>query len=163
MPTETPQTDVRPQTSTTTQGAATTPAAATTGAANSLAARLAGAALSLGVGWIHVVDQGGFPGSKDPSYVGAGYYVLEVVSVLVAIGLMLAPARRRLSAWFVGVGVALGPLVGYALSRGPGMPDYTDDRGNWTEPLGLISLAVEGTLLLLSLAVLRSARASRDS
>ena len=157
MPPTTPQTDVRPQTSTTTQGA---PA---TGAAHSLVARLAGAALSLGVGWIHVVDQGGFPGSKDPSYVGAGYYVLEVVSVLVAAGLLLAPARRRLTAWFVAVGVALGPLVGYALSRGPGLPDYTDDRGNWTEPLGLISLAVEGALLLLSLAVLRATRPTRAS
>ena len=163
MPTETPQTDVRPQTSTTTQGAATTQAAATTGAANSLAARLAGAALSLGVGWIHVVDQGGFPGSKDPSYVGAGYYVLEVVSVVVAAVLLLGPARRRLTAWVLGVGVALGPLVGYALSRGPGLPSYTDDRGNWTEPLGLTSLAVEGALLLLSLAVLRAARTPRES
>ncbi|WP_258053225.1 hypothetical protein [Streptomyces sp. Ru72] len=46
--------------------------------------------------------------------------------------------------------MAVGPLLGYILSRGPGLPDYGDDIGNWTEPLGLLSLAVEGALLLLS-------------
>jgi len=153
MSSQTPQTDVRPQAQTTTPQA-------TTGAAASLPLRLAGAALSLGVGWIHVVDQGGFPGSKTPTYVGIGYYVLELVAVLVAAALLLAPARPRVTGWFVAVGVALGPLVGYVLSRGPGLPAYTDDRGNWSEPLGLVSLAVEGLLLLLSLAVLRSARRS---
>jgi len=153
MSSQTPQTDVRPQAQTTTPQA-------TTGAAASLPLRLAGAALSLGVGWIHVVDQGGFPGSKTPTYVGIGYYALELVAVLVAAALLFAPARQRVTGWFVAVGVALGPLVGYVLSRGPGLPAYTDDRGNWSEPLGLASLAVEGLLLLLSLAVLRSARRS---
>ncbi|HEX8972915.1 hypothetical protein [Oryzihumus sp.] len=152
MSSQTPQTDVRPHVQTTTQEATAT------GAAASLPLRLAGAALSLGVGWIHVTDQGGFPGSKTPTYVGIGYYVLELVAVLVAATLLFAPARRRVTGWFLATGVALGPLVGYVLSRGPGLPAYTDDRGNWTEPLGLISLAVEGLLLLLSLAVLRSAR-----
>jgi hypothetical protein len=50
-------------------------------------------------------------------------------------------------------GVAVGPLLGYVLSRGPGLPGYDDDRGNWTEPLGLVSLGVE--VLLLALAALR--------
>lgn len=36
------------------------------------------------------------------------------------------------------------------LSRGPGLPDYTDDRGNWTEPIGLWSLALELTLAALA-------------
>ena len=154
MSSQTPQTDVRPHAQT------TTPEATATGAAASLPLRLAGAALSLGVGWIHVVDQGGFLGSKTPTYVGIGYYALELVAVLVAAALLFAPARQRVTGWFVAVGVALGPLVGYVLSRGPGLPAYTDDRGNWSEPLGLASLAVEGLLLLLSLAVLRSARRS---
>jgi len=154
MSSQTPQTDVRPHAQTTTQEVTAT------GAAASLPLRLAGAALSLGVAWIHVTDQGGFPGSKTPTYVGIGYYVLELVAVLVAAALLLAPARRRVTGWFVAVGVALGPLVGYVLSRGPGLPAYTDDRGNWAEPLGLVSLVVEGLLLLLSLAVLRSARRS---
>ncbi len=41
--------------------------------------------------------------------------------------------------------------MGYVLSRGPGMPLYSDDRGNWTETIGVLSLIVEGVLLILSL------------
>ena len=61
--------------------------------------------------------------------------------------------------WLLAAGVALGPLVGYVLSRGPGLPDYTDDVGNWGEPLGVISLIVEGVLLVLAITALRSIRA----
>ena len=55
--------------------------------------------------------------------------------------LLLSTAYRE--GWFLSLGVALGPLIGYSLPRGPGMPFYGDDRGNWAEPIGVISLAVE--------------------
>lgn len=55
--------------------------------------------------------------------------------------------------WFVAIGVAAAPLTRHRLSRGPGLPDYTDDKGNWTEPIGLLSLAVEAALLVLSAAL----------
>ena len=32
----------------------------------SLPARLVGAGLAVAVGWVHVVDQGGLPGNKEP-------------------------------------------------------------------------------------------------
>jgi hypothetical protein len=117
-----------------------------------LPARVAAAALCLTVAAIHVKDQGGFPGHKDPTYVGFGYYVLELAAVAAAV-LLLTRAYRK--AWLLSAGVALGPLVGYALSRGPGMPLYSDDRGNWTETIGVISLLVEGALLLVALAAAR--------
>ncbi len=44
------------------------------------------------------------------------------------------------------------------LSRGPGLPSYTDDKGNWTEAIGVLSLVVEGVLLMLVLAMLRAER-----
>ena len=118
--------------------------------AASWSARVLGAALCLAVAVIHVKDQGGFPGDKAPTYVGVGYYVLEVAAVVAAVMLLTRSFRRG---WLLSIGVALGPLVGYVLSRGPGMPLYGDDRGNWTETIGVISLAVEVFLLLLSLAV----------
>ncbi len=31
------------------------------------------------------------------------------------------------------------------------MPSYTDDRGNWSETIGVLSLVVEVVLLVLSL------------
>lgn len=107
---------------------------------------------TLGVAAVHVTDQGGFPGSKEPSYVGVGYYVLELAALVVAGVLLTRRGRNHILTWVVAFGVAVGPLVGYSLSRGPGMPDYTDDKGNWVEPIGLTSLALEGLLLVLALA-----------
>jgi hypothetical protein len=129
-----------------------------------VACRVAGAALTLAVAYIHVKDQGGFPGDKSPGYVGAGYYALEVAGILTAIGLIALTGRRLQLMWLLATGVAIGPLTGFILSRGPGLPDYADDRGNWTETLGLISIAVEASLLILAMAcLLRSRRLRRGS
>jgi hypothetical protein len=106
-----------------------------------------GAALCVVVAAIHVIDQGGLIGSKDPQYVAIGYWVLEVVGLLIAAPMVLTRSRWT---WFVAAGVAAGPFIGYVLSRGPGLPDYTDDKGNWFEPLGVISLVVEAVLFGLS-------------
>ncbi|MGW1162075.1 hypothetical protein ACWD5Q_09715 [Streptomyces sp. NPDC002513] len=114
-------------------------------------ARCAGALLCLAVAAIHVVDQGGVTTTRSPHYIGVAYHVLEIVAV-VAAALLLAGLVRL--GWLLAAGVAVCPLLGYILSRGPGLPGYTDDIGNWTEPLGLASLAVEGALLLLSVPLL---------
>ena len=109
--------------------------------------RVAGAVLCLAVAAIHVIDQGGIPGSKTPAYVGDGYYALEIIAVVTA-ALLIAGAAR--AGWFVAMGVAAGPFIGYVLSRGPGLPGYTDDVGHWTEPLGLASLGVEAVLFVMA-------------
>jgi hypothetical protein len=127
-----------------------------------VASRVLGAGLALGVAYIHVKDQGGFPGDKAPTYVGIGYYALEAAGLLAAILLLAGPGRHTVKAWLLTVGVALGPIVGFILSRGPGLPDYTDDKGNWTETIGVVSLITEGALLLLAAGlVARSTRPSR--
>lgn len=112
-------------------------------------ARLVGALLCLAVAVIHVADQGGFPGSKAPRYVAFLYYALEAAGVLTAVLVLVCPVR---AGWFLAMGVAAGPILGYLLSRGTGLPDYSSDIGNWTEPLGLLSLAVEALLLMLSVS-----------
>ncbi|MFJ5519589.1 hypothetical protein ACIQB4_21340 [Streptomyces griseoluteus] len=89
--------------------------------------------------------------TRDPHYLGVAYHVLEIAALVAAVLLLLGLVRPG---WLLAAGVALGPLLGYVLSRGPGLPYYSDDVGNWTEPLGLVSLAVEGALLLLSLPLL---------
>ncbi|MED7827937.1 hypothetical protein [Streptomyces chiangmaiensis] len=96
---------------------------------------------------IHIVDQGGITATRDPYYIGVAYHVLEIAAVITAV-LLLAGLPRP--GWLLAAGVAAGPLLGYILTRGPGLPGAGDDIGNWTEPLGLVSLAVEGLLLLLS-------------
>ena len=111
-----------------------------------------GALLALAVAYIHVADQGGFPGDKSPAYLGIGYYVLEVVAVVVAVALLVGRSRNRVGTWLLAAAVGAGPMTGYILTRGPGLPGATDDRGNWGEPLGVASLIVEGLLIILSLA-----------
>lgn len=111
----------------------------------------------LAVAAIHVIDQGGVPGSKDPGYVQILYYLVEVAGVVAAALLLTHYARRG---WVLALGVAAGPILGYVLSRGPGLPNYSDDIGNWAEPLGVISLIVEGILLILAAAILSTSRRS---
>ena len=123
-----------------------------------LGTRVVGAGLALGVAYVHVVDQGGFPGEKDPRYIGIGYYLLEIGAVVVAVLLLAGPARRRVLAWTLSLSVALGPIAGFVLTRGPGLPNAMDDRGNWTETLGVVSLVVEGALLLVAGAALARSR-----
>lgn len=120
--------------------------------------RIVGAALALGVAYVHVKDQGGFPGDKAPTYVGVGYYVLELAGLLTAVLLIAGPRKHTVKAWLLAVGVAAGPIVGFMLSRGPGLPSYSDDKGNWTETLGVVSLVVEGALLLLAAALVARSR-----
>jgi hypothetical protein len=113
--------------------------------------RITGALLCLAIAAVHILDQGGFPGSKTPHYVGVMYYALEAAAVLMAILLI---ARATHIGWWLVIGIGAGPMAGYILSRGPGLPAYTDDVGNWIEPLGLISLVVEAALLVLSATLL---------
>jgi hypothetical protein len=128
----------------------------------SFAARVVGAALAVGISYIHVVDQGGLPGHKSPGYIGVGYYLLEVAGVVTAALLLTSSGRSALRAWLLALGVALGPIAGYVATRGPGLPGAMDDKGVWTEQLGVISLAVEGALLLLAGGILlRARRAAR--
>ena len=137
-------------------------------ATHQLAPRLLGAALALGVAYAHLKDQGGFPGDKAPGYVGVGYYLLELAGLGVALALLaggVAAAGRQLRrVWILTLVVAVGPIVGFVLSRGPGLPNYSDDKGNWTEPLAVASLITEGLLLLLAAGVLLPAtRAGRTA
>jgi uncharacterized membrane protein len=121
---------------------------------------LVGAVLCAFVVAIHVIDQGGPTGLHDPEYIGYLYYALELAGAVAF--LLLVSRRAALLGWVVALGVAVGPLVGYIASRSIGLPDYTDDIGNWTEPLGLTSLAVEGLLLICALyALSRAARRRR--
>lgn len=121
------------------------------------AARFVGALLCVQVAIIHIIDQGGIPGSKAPSYVGVGYWILEILAIITAIALM-SNRSTRLS-WFIAIGVGVGPMIGYILSRGPGLPDYKDDMGNWGEPIGVFSLFAEAILILLAVTFfLRSLR-----
>lgn len=110
-----------------------------------------GALLAVAVSVIHVSDQGGLTALKDPAYLGYGYWTLELAGVVCAVLLL---SRARSISWLLALGVAAGPLVGITISRSIGLPDATDDIGNWFEPLGILAMAVELTLVVLAVSVL---------
>jgi hypothetical protein len=120
-------------------------------ATGSVISRATAAIGCLAVAAIHIIDQRGVPGLKEPGYVQILYYILEVAGIVAAALLLTKYAKQG---WVLVLGVAAGPIVGYILSRGPGLPNYHDDIGNWTEPLGVISLIVEGILLILAATTL---------
>lgn len=114
-----------------------------------------GALLAVAVSVIHVSDQGGLTALKDPAYLGYGYWTLELAGVVCAVLLL---SRARSISWLLALGVAAGPLVGITISRSIGLPDATDDIGNWFEPLGILAMAVELTLVVLAVSVLTRTR-----
>ncbi|HEV7203025.1 MAG TPA: hypothetical protein VGN18_00375 [Jatrophihabitans sp.] len=116
-----------------------------------LGVRLAAAALLVAVAYIHFADQGFLAFAKDPAYLQVCYVIVEVLALLGAVGVLAHPARGT---WLLALGCAAGPLVAFVLTRTIGLPNATDDIGNWGEPLAVASLVVEGLLLLIALAEL---------
>jgi len=79
-------------------------------------------------------------------------YVALMVSSIALAGALIRTDDTR-----VWAAVAVLPalvIVGYVLSRTTGLPQSNDDIGNWSEPLGMASLFVEGSLVALASAVL---------
>jgi hypothetical protein len=77
---------------------------------------------------------------QEVKYLGIGYFFL-IVGCVVA-GAMLVHANSRLG-WMITFGAALATLVGYSLTRTVGLPQSSDDIGNWLEPIGLSSIFIE--------------------
>ena len=91
------------------------------------------------VGVIHLVDAIGK--YHETRYLFWMYIALIVGCIVVAGAVLFTRIRVALLA---AAGLALSAAVGYVLSRTTGLPQATGDIGNWTEPLGLASLFVEG-------------------
>ncbi len=56
--------------------------------------------------------------------------------------------------WTLGLLVAVGAIIGYIYSRTLGLPRLEPDK--WLEPLGVLSLVVEGLFTLMASYVLRT-------
>jgi hypothetical protein len=114
----------------------------------------------LGIAMIHFVD---LPKTwKEKPLIGALFLVLIVGCVLAAGMLVKIPRRGWQAAGVLGA-LALGS---YAVSRTWGLPTSTNDIGNWTEPLGLAALFVEGMVVAMSvwaIAALRGGSGVRDA
>jgi asparagine N-glycosylation enzyme membrane subunit Stt3 len=99
----------------------------------------------LAIALIHLLDVIGK--IKETPYLGIMYIALMVASVAVAFYLLHTGSAR---AWALAGLLAAMTLTGFVLSRTTGLPDATDDIGNWTEGLGLASMFVEAAVIVLA-------------
>jgi hypothetical protein len=81
-----------------------------------------------------------------------------VASVVVAFYLLHTGSTL---AWAAAGLLAAATLTGFVLSRTTGLPNASDDVGNWTEPLGLASMFVEGAVVILAAYAWNLARHER--
>jgi hypothetical protein len=102
-----------------------------------------------GIAVIHAVDSVGK--WSEVRYMFWMYIALIVGSLATAGAVLFTRSRGALLA---AGGVAASAFLGYVLSRTTGLPNATDDIGNWTEPLGLASLVVEGCVIAVALGAL---------
>jgi hypothetical protein len=98
-----------------------------------------------GIALIHLLELQGK--LEETPYLGVGYIVLILGSIVA--GALLVHSNSR-TGWVLTGGLAIGTLVGYALTRTVGLPQSSGDIGNWLEPMGLASLFVEGIVALLA-------------
>jgi hypothetical protein len=108
-----------------------------------------------GVALIHLLDSIGK--WSETRYLFWMYVALMAGSVATAGWVLFTRSRRALLA---AAGVAASALIGFVLSRTTGLPNATGDIGNWTEPLGLASLFVEGAVIAAGLGGAAAAHAA---
>jgi uncharacterized membrane protein HdeD (DUF308 family) len=102
----------------------------------------AGIVLILVTGAIHVIDA---PSSfGDATYKGVLFLANGIAAIVAAFGIYRGERRWG---WGLGVVVAAGALVSYVTSRTVGLPGLAPDI--WLEPLGILSLLVEATFIVL--------------
>jgi len=104
-----------------------------------------------GVALIHLLD---LPGTFGEQPYKGWLHLGLIGGCLLAAAALIRDGDTR--AWLAATLLPLGAISGYVISRTVGLSGGADDIGNWTEPLGLASLFVEGSLVALAAAVLRS-------
>jgi hypothetical protein len=108
-----------------------------------------GVGLVLASGVVHLVE--------TPEYLGEVRYVgvLFAISVVGALAAAFGIARGERWGWWLGVLVAGSSFIAYLLSRTIGLPGFRENSWEeFAEPMGLLSLLVEGGFLLVAANVL---------
>jgi hypothetical protein len=81
----------------------------------------------------------------EAPYIGALFVVLELAAAVLAGWLLRRDDRRAYGLAALTGALAIGA---YVLSRSIGLPQITDDVGNWTEPLAVVSIVAEALMVL---------------
>jgi|SRR3954469_4699733 len=125
-------------------------------AAREIVARAVAAVGLAGIALIHLLD--GIGKFHETPYMGWMYIGLMGSCLAVAATLIRANLRE---AWLAAIVLPASAIVGYILTRTVGLPQAHGDVGNWSEPLGLAALFVEGAVIAVAaygVAALRPAK-----
>lgn len=88
---------------------------------------------------------------------GAAFIAFSVAATLLAIAIA---ATNRPLLYGATMGLCAAAIGVYALTRVVALPQLSDDVGNWTETLGVISIATEMIAFVASGLVVAGRRAS---
>jgi hypothetical protein len=103
-------------------------------------------------GLIHLIDA---PDSfEDATYMGLSFVAIVLGAAVASVGIY----RGHRWGWSFGALIAGSALVGYVISRTTGLPGLPAEE--WLEPLGILSLLVEGLFLGLYVTVTRPSQNS---
>ncbi len=114
-------------------------------------------ALIIVTGLIHLVTA---PDDfTEATYKGLMFVANGIAALIAAAGIYRG---SRIWGWSLGLLVAGGALVMYVVSRTIGMPGLGVDEA-WFEPIGVLSLLVEGAYVVLAIRVLSQNQLSLQS
>lgn len=92
----------------------------------------------VGLAAVHIMD---LPGKwTETFYIALMYLGAIAFSAFLVDRLVVKVSTRD---YLASAALSAMVLIGYVVNRTVGMPGSTEDIGNWFEPLGLLSLAVE--------------------
>ena len=110
-----------------------------------LVARAAAVVGLAGIALIHLLDSiGKF---QEAPYMGWLYIGLIVSCLAAAAALVHANVREG---WLAALALPAAAIAGFTLTRTVGLPQASEDIGNWSEPVGLAALFVEGAVIAVA-------------
>ena len=91
-----------------------------------------------GIAAVHIMD---LPGKfHETPYLGVAYLGIIAISIVLIERLVV---KNRQIDYLASAALAAGVFAGFVINRTVGMPGAMGDRGNWFEPLGMLSLFIE--------------------
>lgn len=84
----------------------------------------------------------------EAAYMGVLFVLNGIGSLAAAYGIY----KNQKWGWVLGLFIAGGSIIGYAMSRSVGLPNVAVKE--WFEAIGILSLAVEGIFVVLALKTL---------
>lgn len=107
---------------------------------------------------VHVMD---LPGKlEEVPYLGVMYIIVILLAGFLVHRVLSGATKRD---YVAAAALAAAVIVGFVINRTVGMPGATDDIGNWSEPLGLLSLVIESWVVYSALSAARATTLASDA